>query len=123
MVVARVVGNDATIAFGQTGCFLELNVMLPVTAAALLESIELLAAAAANFSARAIDGLTATDRGPAARRAGPDARDGPGAGHRLRRGRRSWPRKRSRAGGRSASWPWSAGWPPTSWTASSIRPR
>ena len=31
MVVARVVGNDATIAFGQTGSFLELNVMLPVT--------------------------------------------------------------------------------------------
>lgn len=64
MVVARVVGNDATIAFGQTGSFLELNVMLPVTAAALLESIELLAAAAANFSARCIEGLTATERGP-----------------------------------------------------------
>ena len=46
MVVARVVGNDATIAFGQTGSFLELNVMLPVTAAALLESIDLLAAGA-----------------------------------------------------------------------------
>ena len=65
MVVARVVGNDATIAFGQTGSLLELNVMLPVTAAALLESVELLAAAATNFSARCIEGLTATDRGPA----------------------------------------------------------
>ena len=64
MVVARVVGNDATIAFGQTGSFLELNVMLPVTAAAFLESIALLAAATDNLSARAIDGLTATDRGP-----------------------------------------------------------
>ncbi len=64
MVVARVVGNDATVAFGQTGSFLELNVMLPVTAAALLESIDLLAAAASNFSARAIEGLTATERGP-----------------------------------------------------------
>jgi len=64
MVVARVVGNDATIGFGQTGSFLELNVMLPVTAAALLESIELLAAATANFSARCIEGLTATERGP-----------------------------------------------------------
>ena len=64
MVVARVVGNDATIVFGQTGSFLELNVMLPVTAAALLESIALLAAAASNFSSRAIEGLTATDRGP-----------------------------------------------------------
>ena len=65
MVVARVVGNDATIGFAQTGSFLELNVMLPVTAAAMLESIELLAAAASNFSARCIEGLTATDRGPA----------------------------------------------------------
>ena len=65
MVVARVIGNDATIAFGQTGSFLELNVMLPVSAVALLESIDLLSAAAMNFSTRAIEGLTATDRGPA----------------------------------------------------------
>ncbi|MEA2519279.1 MAG: fumarate hydratase, class, partial [Chloroflexota bacterium] len=65
MVVARVVGNDATVTFGQTGSFLELNVMLPVTAAALLESIALLAAAARNFADRAVTGLTATDRGPA----------------------------------------------------------
>ena len=65
MVVARVVGNDATIAFGQTGSLLELNVMLPVTAVALLESISLLAAAARNFADRAIRGLTATERGPA----------------------------------------------------------
>ena len=64
MVVARVVGNDATIAFGQTGSLLELNVMLPVTADALLESITLLAAAAGNLSVRAIEGLTATERGP-----------------------------------------------------------
>jgi fumarate hydratase class II len=65
MVVARVVGNDATVAFGQTGSFLELNVMLPVTAVALLESITLLAAAARNLADRAVAGLTATDRGPA----------------------------------------------------------
>jgi fumarate hydratase class II len=64
MVVARVVGNDATIAFGQTGSLLELNVMLPVTAVTMLESISLLAAAATNFSARCIEGLAATDRGP-----------------------------------------------------------
>jgi fumarate hydratase class II len=64
MVVARVVGNDATVAFGQTGSLLELNVMLPVTAAAMLESITLLGAAATNFSARCIEGVTATDRGP-----------------------------------------------------------
>jgi fumarate hydratase class II len=60
-----VVGNDATVAFAQTGSFLELNVMLPVTAVALLESIELLAAATDNLARRTIDGLEATDRGPA----------------------------------------------------------
>ena len=65
MVVARVLGNDTTVAFGQTGSFLELNVMLPVTAVALLESIELLAAATANLSRRTVDGLVATERGPA----------------------------------------------------------
>jgi fumarate hydratase class II len=65
MVVARVLGNDTTVAFGQTGSFLELNVMLPVTAVALLESIALLAAAARNFAERAVTGLTATERGPA----------------------------------------------------------
>ena len=65
MVVARVLGNDTTVAFGQTGSLLELNVMLPVTAVALLESIELLAASAANFSRRTVDGLVATERGPA----------------------------------------------------------
>jgi len=65
MVVARVLGNDATVAFGQTGSFLELNVMMPVTAVALLESIALLAASARNFADRAVSGITATDRGPA----------------------------------------------------------
>ncbi len=65
MVVARVLGNDTTVAFGQTGSFLELNVMLPVTAVALLESIALLAAAARNFAERAVTGMTATERGPA----------------------------------------------------------
>jgi fumarate hydratase class II len=65
MVVARVVGNDVTVGFAQTGSFLELNVMLPVTTTAMLESITLLGRAADNFSARCIEGLTATERGPA----------------------------------------------------------
>jgi fumarate hydratase class II len=64
MVVARVVGNDATIGFAQTGSLLELNVMLPVTAVALLESITLLAAAVRNFAHRCVTGITATTRGP-----------------------------------------------------------
>jgi len=64
MVVARVIGNDATVAFGQTGSLLELNVMLPVTALAILESITLLAASARNFRVRLVDGVQATERGP-----------------------------------------------------------
>ncbi len=64
MVVARVVGNDSTIGFCQTGSFLELNVMMPVAAVSLLESITLLANSARNFSERCVEGLQATDRGP-----------------------------------------------------------
>ena len=64
MVAARVMGNDTTITVaGQSGLF-ELNVMQPVAALCLLESIELLANSADNFRSRLVDGLTATDRGP-----------------------------------------------------------
>ena len=38
--------------------------MLPVTAVSMLESIALLGAGAENFSARTIEGLEATERGP-----------------------------------------------------------
>ncbi len=65
MVIARVYGNDATVVVsGQTGSLFELNVMMPVAAAAILESITLLAAAVMNFSERCVEGLQATDRGP-----------------------------------------------------------
>jgi fumarate hydratase, class II len=64
MVVARVVGNDATVGFCQTGSFLELNVMMPVAAVTMLESITLLANSAQNFSERCVEGLQATERGP-----------------------------------------------------------
>jgi fumarate hydratase class II len=65
MVVARVIGNDATVGFAQTGSLLELNVMMPVTAVALLESVALLAASARNFADRCVAGIAATERGPA----------------------------------------------------------
>jgi len=66
MVSARVIGNDATIAFaGAAGSLLELNVMMPVVAAALIESAEVLAASARNLAERCVDGLQATDNGPA----------------------------------------------------------
>jgi fumarate hydratase class II len=64
MVSAQVIGNDATIAIaGQSGNF-ELNVMMPVAAHNLLESIDLLAAASENFARQCIDGLVATKKGP-----------------------------------------------------------
>jgi fumarate hydratase class II len=65
MVVARVLGNDATVAFCQTGSFLELNVMMPMAGIALLESITLLATSSVNFAQRCVEGLEATERGPA----------------------------------------------------------
>ncbi|TMD36759.1 MAG: class II fumarate hydratase [Chloroflexi bacterium] len=65
MVIARVYGNDATVVVsGQAGSLFELNVMMPVAAQAILESITLLAAATRNFSERCVEGLQATDRGP-----------------------------------------------------------
>ncbi|MDA1279481.1 MAG: class II fumarate hydratase [Chloroflexi bacterium] len=64
MVSAQVIGNDATIAIaGQSGNF-ELNVMMPVAAHNLLESIDLLSTASKNFACQCIDGLLATKRGP-----------------------------------------------------------
>ncbi|HEY3084864.1 MAG TPA: class II fumarate hydratase [Candidatus Dormibacteraeota bacterium] len=65
MVIARVYGNDTTVVVaGQAGSMFELNVMMPVAAIAMLESITLLAAAVRNFSERCVEGLQATDRGP-----------------------------------------------------------
>jgi len=65
MVIARVYGNDLTVAMcGQSGSFFELNVMMPVAGAATLESITLMAASVRNFSERCVEGLQATDRGP-----------------------------------------------------------
>jgi fumarate hydratase class II len=63
-VAAQVVGNDATIAMcGQWG-FFELNTMWPVAAYNLLQSIDLLAAAARVFAEKCIAGLEATENGP-----------------------------------------------------------
>ena len=57
-VAAQVIGNDATVAFAGTQGDFELNVMLPVMARNLLESIRLLAAAARMLADRCVDGLT-----------------------------------------------------------------
>jgi fumarate hydratase class II len=64
MVAAQVMGNDATIAIaGQSGNF-ELNVMLPLIAYNLLQSIELLANAAENLTDQSVSCIQATERGP-----------------------------------------------------------
>ena len=63
-VAAQVIGNDATIALaGQSGNF-EINVMMPVSAYNLLQSISLLAAAARNLAERCVSGLSASEEGP-----------------------------------------------------------
>jgi fumarate hydratase class II len=58
-VAAQVMGNDTTIMMGgQAGNF-ELNVMLPVMAYNLLQSVDLLASAADVFAKKCIDGISA----------------------------------------------------------------
>jgi fumarate hydratase, class II len=59
MVVAQVIGNDAAVGFaGASGNF-ELNVMLPVLARNVLESVRLLAAVSRLLADRTVDGITA----------------------------------------------------------------
>ena len=58
MVCAQVIGNDSAITIaGQSGNF-ELNVMLPVVAHNLLQSIGILANASRNFADKSVSGLS-----------------------------------------------------------------
>ncbi|MFJ7773664.1 class II fumarate hydratase [Streptomyces yangpuensis] len=61
MVAAQVMGNDATVAVAGAAGNFELNVMLPVMARNLLESIRLLAAASRLLADRTVDGITADE--------------------------------------------------------------
>ena len=63
-VVAQVIGNDATVVQAGQGGYFELNMMLPVAAYNLLQSITLLATATDNFTRQCVQGLQATSRGP-----------------------------------------------------------
>jgi fumarate hydratase class II len=58
-VAAQVIGNDAAIAFGGAAGNFELNVMLPVLARNLLESIRLLASVSRLLADRCVDGIEA----------------------------------------------------------------
>lgn len=61
-VAAQVIGNDGAITVGcQAGNF-ELNVMLPVIAHNLLQSIRLLASVARIFAEKCIDGISANEK-------------------------------------------------------------
>ncbi len=60
-VVAQVIGNDLTIAIaGMSGNF-ELNVMMPVMAYNLLQSIQLLSTASSVFAEKCVNGLKADE--------------------------------------------------------------
>jgi fumarate hydratase class II len=58
-VVAQVVGNDAAVAWSGAAGNFELNVMLPVIARNVLESIRLLANVSTLLADRCVDGITA----------------------------------------------------------------
>src|SRR5256884_143437 len=64
MVCAQVMGNHTTITVaGQSGNF-EINVMMPLSAYNIMQSISLLASASRNFTEQCIKGIKATTKGP-----------------------------------------------------------
>src|SRR6185437_5056593 len=58
-VAAQVIGNDAAIAFGGAAGNFELNVMMPMLARNVLESLRLLANVSRVFAGRCVDGIQA----------------------------------------------------------------
>ncbi|NHC16082.1 class II fumarate hydratase [Motilibacter deserti] len=61
MVCSQVIGNDATVAFAGSAGNFELNVMLPVLARNVLESIRLLANISRLFADKCVAGLVANE--------------------------------------------------------------
>ena len=59
MVCARIIGNDATVAWGGASGAFELNVAIPVMGTALLESIRLLSNSSRVLADKTVDGLIA----------------------------------------------------------------
>src|SRR3954462_10077055 len=59
MVCAQVIGNDAAIAFGGAAGSFELNVMMPMLARNVLESVRLLASVSRLLADRCVDGIEA----------------------------------------------------------------
>jgi fumarate hydratase class II len=63
-VAAQVIGNDTAITWSGANGNFELNVMMPVMAHNLLESVSLLANASDTFATRCIDGIEVNDDRP-----------------------------------------------------------
>jgi fumarate hydratase, class II len=61
MVAAQVMGNHTTVTVGGQGSFFELNVMMPVMAHAMLQSITLLGTASRALAGKCVDGITANE--------------------------------------------------------------
>ena len=61
MVSAQVMGNHTTITVAGTGGYFELNVMMPVMAYAMLQSIRILSNAAHVLADKCVDGITANE--------------------------------------------------------------
>jgi fumarate hydratase class II len=61
MVATQVHGNQATIGFAASQGHFELNVFKPVIASAFLQSVRLLADAAASFQAHCVEGIVANE--------------------------------------------------------------
>jgi fumarate hydratase, class II len=61
MVAAQVMGNHTTITVGGQGSYFELNVMMPIMAHAMLQSITLLSTASRALAEKCVDGITANE--------------------------------------------------------------
>ena len=61
MVAAQVMGNNTTITVGGLGSYFELNVMMPIMAHALLQSISLLTHASTVLAEKCVQGITANE--------------------------------------------------------------
>ncbi len=87
MMAAQVMGNDATITVAAASGNFQLNVMLPVIAYNLLQSVELLGIGSRNLADHALAGFT-VNHARLARGAGAQSHPGHGAQsrHRLREG-------------------------------------
>jgi len=64
-VCGQVLGHDMAVLQAGQGGYFELNLMMPMAAHNLLWAIDILANAARNFRERCVEGLMATERGPA----------------------------------------------------------